>query len=283
MAFGDEKIVVDVKDTDHGEIEHTDKAGKKHTYYPCSNNWLIVESLEVLTALGEPRESNTEPQVLTRVRGIAKLEDRSISVVGDQSSKTKTITVSFEAGGGQSRKDVKTEDFLSFTTPLGGAMLGFNRADWEIGNENEWWVSCYVTEKFVSALVESIRSGQLASVHLGLALKGLYTTEHSYAPISMRGDLFIRPNARDNTIENPEMARGHVSSLHFASTKIDLRNPVPIEETSSDPEEPTSTPIAVNPIANAIEVLNTNVEKLRITLKWVCGLLLVALLILALK
>ncbi|TXT35209.1 MAG: hypothetical protein FD135_5032 [Comamonadaceae bacterium] len=85
MAFGDEKVVV--KDIDHGDILYTDNAGAEHTYYPCHSIWIEVQTLEVLTVLGDRKEEGQEPPLVTRVRGTVSLEDRSISVVGDPKSK----------------------------------------------------------------------------------------------------------------------------------------------------------------------------------------------------
>jgi hypothetical protein len=125
MAFGDEQVVINVRDVDHGEIEYTNNAGAKHTYYPCRSNWLEVEDLEVTIALADPIESK-ESELVTRVRGTARLEDRSLSVVGDLASKTKNLTISFEAGSWRPTvPQPDPMDFHSSCAQLGGAMLSF--------------------------------------------------------------------------------------------------------------------------------------------------------------
>lgn len=142
MGYGDEKVIVDVKDINNGEILYTDKDGKETTYYPCRSIWLEVQTLEVLTVLGDPKDG-AEPPLVTRVRGTAALEDQSISVVGDPQSKVHTLTISFDAGDWTPKPvEPKEGEFPSFHGELGGAMLGFNRADWEIGNDDDWWISC---------------------------------------------------------------------------------------------------------------------------------------------
>ena len=87
MAYGDEKVIIDVKDGERGEILYTDQDGKKRSYYPCRSIWLEVQTLEVLTILGDLWEDAKEPPLITRVRGIVVLGDRSISVVGDPKTK----------------------------------------------------------------------------------------------------------------------------------------------------------------------------------------------------
>lgn len=281
MAFGDEKVVVNVKDIDRGEILYTDKAGVEHTYYPCRSIRLAVQTLEILTDLGDRNVEGQEPPRATRVCGTVALEDRGISVVGDQKSKAHRLTISFGAGDWKPEPVEPTEDDLPMlSSELGGAMLGFNRADWEIGNDDDWWISCYLPKVFIDALVADIRNGQIDGMNLSLALRGLYTTEHSWAPVSSRGDLFIRPDRTDNTITIPDMAIGHVTSIHFTSAPRDLRKPEPAAR--EEPEyEDTPPPPAPDPVVVAIAALGIRVEQLRSTLKWIGAFIVLALLFVA--
>lgn len=281
MAYGDEKVIVDVKDVEHGEILYTDKEGKEHTYYPCRNIWLEVQTLEILTVLADPREDDKEPNLVTRVRGTVALEDRSISVVGDRASKVRKLDITFEAGEWRPKaEEPKEGDLPSLSSHLGGAMLGFNRADWEIGNDDEWWISCFLPKPFIDALVLDIRGGQLDSMRLCLQLRSLYTTEHSWAPVSSRGDLFIRPDRRDNSLAIPDMAEGYVNAVHFASAPRDLRKPETVEPIEPEDGEAPSAP-ASDPVATAIAALAARVEATRSTIKWVGGLIALALILAA--
>lgn len=285
MAYRDSKVVVDLKDIEHGEILYTDTDGKTHTYYPTRNIWLEVQTLEVLTILGDPKEEGAEPPLLNRVRGAAMLEDRSISVVGDPESKVRTLTISFEAGDWRPKpEEPKPELFPSMHTYLGGAMLGFNRADWEIGNSDDWWIVCYLPKLFIEALVTDIRSGQLYGMKLSLVLRDLYTTEHRMAPVSSRGHLFIRPNKRDNTIGLPEIATGHVCAIHFASASLDLnKSKVPeLDETFATDEEMHPTPLE-DSVGTAVAVLGARLEQMHVTVRWVGGFIMAALLLIAFK
>ena len=280
MAFGDEKVVVNVKDIDHGEILYTDNAGVEHTYYPCRSIWIEVQTLEVLTILGDPKEEGQEPPLVTRVRGTVALEDRSISVVGDPKSKVHRLTISFQAGDWRPKPVKPTVDGWIPHSELGGAMLGFNRADWEIGNDDNWWISCYLPTAFIDALVADIRNGQIHGMKLSLSLWGLYTTEDSWAPVSSRGDLFIRPDRKENTIAFPNMATGHVSSIHFTSTPRDLRKPEPLKSVEPEYEDTPPAP-ALDPVAVAIAAHGARVEQMRSTLKWIGGFIVLALLFVA--
>ncbi|MDO9160153.1 MAG: hypothetical protein Q7U45_11960 [Burkholderiaceae bacterium] len=275
MAFGDEKVVVSVKDIDHGAILYTDNAGAEQTYYPCHGIWVEVQTLEVLTALGYRKEEGQEPPLVTSVRGTVALEDRSISIVGDTKSKARCLTISFDVGDWKPKPVEPTEDDLPMlSNELGGAMLGFNRADWEIGNDDDWWISCYLPKAFIDALVADIRNSQIDGMKVGLRLRGLYTTEHSWAPISSRGDLFIRPDRKDNTITIPDMATGHVSSIGFTSAPRDLCKPEPVAPV--EPENEGMLP-APDPVAVAIAALGARVEQMRSTLKWIGGFIVLAL------
>uniref|UniRef100_UPI003F7A0022 hypothetical protein n=1 Tax=Chromobacterium amazonense TaxID=1382803 RepID=UPI003F7A0022 len=108
--------------------------------------------------------------------------------------------------------------------------------------------------------------------------------EHSMAPVPSRGHLFIRPDRPDNTIENPEMATGYVCAIHFASASLDLRRPEQPEpeETFATKEEVQAAP-PEDPVATAVAVLGARVEQMRGTVKWVGGLIAVALLLVAFR
>ena len=116
---------------------------------------------------------------------------------------------------------------------------------------------------------------------LGLSLRGLYTTEHSWTPVSSRGDLFIRPDRKENTIAFPNMATGHVSSIHFTSTPRDLRKPEPLEPVEPEYEGTPPAAPALHPVAVAIADLGARVEQMRSTLKWMGGFIVLALLFVA--
>lgn len=294
MALGDPTVVVDVKDIERGEIQYTDADGKAHTYYPNRRIWLEVQTLELLTFLREPQEQGAEPQLVTRVRGTAVLEDYSISVVGDPATRVRKLTIVLAAEEAQPKPEEPEVETFAFGQ-LGRAMLGFNRADWEIGNSDEWWIECYLSKPFIEAMISDTRSGQIHGMQLSLSLKGLYTTEHSMAPVSSRGHLFIRPNKRDNTIKLPELATGDVRSIHFASSSRDLRKPELLE-----PEAPLVTELPIEDdalltaaeapeivrddlVATAIGHLNARLEKMHGTVKWVGGLIVFALLIVAFR
>lgn len=282
MALGDEKVVVNVKDIDCGDVLYTDKAGLKHTYYSCRSIWLEVQTLEVVTVLGDCKGEGQEPPLVTSARGTVALQDRSISVVGDPKSKVRRLSIGFNAGDWKPKPVEPTEDELPMLpSELGGAMLGFNRADWEIGNDDDWWISCYLPKAFVDALVADIRNGQIDGMKLSLALRGLYTTEHSWAPVSSRSDLFIRPDRKDNTIAIPDMATGYVRSIHFTSVPRDLRKPEPVVPIEPVEPEHESTPPAPDPVAIAITALGARVEQIRSTLKWIGGFIVLALLFVA--
>lgn len=284
MGYGDEKVIVDVRDSERAQIIYKDGEGKEHTYYPARYTYFVVEDLQTLVVLAEPPEGQTESVIVRRIRGTARLEDHGLSVVGDPKSKTRTVSMSFEASAWRPKRDPIPDDEFgtAWNRFVGGAMLGFNRHDWEIGNDDEWWSACYLPKPFVEQIEAAILSGQLTSVRVGLALRGLYSDEGDWAPVSARSNLFIRPDRRDNSINSPDMANGFVSSIVFTTTKADLRKPPelePVEPTNDD--EPATLQVTVDPVATAITALAARVEATRSTIKWVGGFIVVALLFVA--
>lgn len=285
MGHAGEKIVVDVRESDRGSIIYKDSAGKEATYYPTMTTWFTVEDLETFVMLGEPAEGTTEPTIVRRLRGTARLEDDSLSVLGDPNTCTKTLTMSFEANEWRPKvkEDGNDEGLVTIHSgKLGGASLSFNRADWEVGNTDEWWASCYLPKNFVDELEAAILKRQLTGVRVAMALRGLYSNEGPWAPVSERADLFIRPNRADNTLQYPDVADGFITWINFGTTKADLRQPEP-EPVAVAVEEPEHRPPPVDPVAAAVTALGANVEKLRGTMKWTGGFIAVCLLFLLMK
>jgi hypothetical protein len=128
-------------------------------------------------------------------------------------------------------------------------------------------------------LEAAIASGRLASVSVGLSLYGLYSDEGDWAPVSSRSNLFIRPDRKDNDIMFPQLADGFVSSIMFATAKVDLRQP-PVQDSEEQAEELSPSPITApeNAVAAAIVSLAARIDATRSTMKWIGGLIVVALL-----
>lgn len=284
MAYGDEKVIIDVREGERGQIIYKDGEGKEHKYYPARYAYFTVEDLQTLVVLNEPPDGQTEPVIVRRIRGTARLEDRSLSVVGDPKSKTRTLAMSIEASDWRPKREPVPHDELSttFGSFLGGATLSCNRHDWAIGNDDEWWSACYLPKPFVEQLEAAIASGHLTSVRIGLALRGLFSDEGDWAPPSARSNLFIRPNLKDNDIGYPDLANGFVSSMMFTTTRVDLRQPPEPESMEpTDDFEPARLPSPLDPVSLAITALSSRVEATRSTIKWAAGFIVVALLFVA--
>ncbi len=266
-------------------------------FKPNRRIWLEAQTLELLTFLREPQEQGDLPQLVTRVRGTAVLEDYSISVVGDPTSKVRKLSIVLGAEEPRATREAPEPgpDGFEFGQ-LGRAMLGFNRGDWEIGNSDEWWVECYLPKPFIENLVAEVRNGEIHDMQLSLSLRGLYTTEHTMAPVSSRGHLFIRPNKRDNTIDLPELATGSVQSIHFASSSRDLRKadanqaeagPTAALQSADDSllnEDVAPAAGAGNdPVATAIDHLIASLDKIHGIVKWVGPCIAIALAIMAFR
>lgn len=288
ILSNDQKVVVDVKDIGHGEILYTDTAGGQRTYYPSGQVWLEVQTLAVQTLLAEPKTQEQEPKPVIRVLGSVALANRSISVVGDPESKTDRLAISFEAVDWPTEQPAQPaglDDPLELASNLGHATLGFNRAIWDLGTPDDWFVACYLPKAFMDSLVASIRAEQIHDMQLGLVLRHLYTTDHPMAPPKSRGPLFLRPGLKDNTLDFPQLAKGFVSSIHFQSAPRELHvraaEVVQLPEPEIAPlpyQEPEPAPA---PVATSINALAARVDQLRGTLKWIGAFIVLALLFVA--
>ena len=283
MAYGDPKIVVDVKDTEHGEILYTDAEGKSRHYYPAHTTWFEVESLHLLTVLDEPSKDETEPRISKRFRGVARVDATSLGVVGDPSAKAQSVMVTLEADrGGLTELAQELGDPSMLMAPsgvMGSASLGFSRADWEFGNPSQYWLSVYLPHVAMDALLAEANAGKLSGLRVTARFRYLYTDDHPLAPPASRGNLFLRPDREDNTINRPQIAPGLVSMVVMQSPEVAFASPKAGPDEVPEPTETEQHQAApASPTATAIEALSARVEAMRGTLKWVSAFLIVALL-----
>ncbi|CAN7779298.1 hypothetical protein LJR296_007887 [Cupriavidus necator] len=288
--MSEDKTVVKIKSEAEGELVIETAAGKEQTYYlnPIRTMHLDVERLQVARSASTYYPADGEggglPVPALRVHGTARLKDRFISVIDDPENRSRTLKIYFKALDAEGRKQreewAKEQGQVADYTR---AYLGFNRADWEIGNDAEWWVECEILPETLSAITSAVESGALKRMSVGLTLKRIYVDDR-YAPPSITVGWYLRPDAMDNTLEMPGMALGGLTRLDMDLTVVDLKPPTvdesqpePVEVSSPDPDpDPTQS-------ASALYTLAGNIEKLRGTLKWVGGLISLCLIILAFK
>lgn len=283
MGYGDPKVVVPVTEREDKALEYTDPKGAKYAYYPGRHIWLDLQELQVWRHLKEAKDDGP-PTFVLQLQGVGRLEDYGISVMGEPDNRTRSLKVILDHGDIAAAKveaEKDTESFM-YSAPLGRAFLGFSRADWEIGNRDEWWLSCYVTKETLEGLSKTVTSGSAKSVKLGVRLANIYSDDHPMAPVSSKAHLFLRPDRKDNTINNPENARGYVLHLSVAEAAVDMR-PVEVPQEDDTQEHMEVRELPPDPVAAAIDRLTVAIAGLRSSLKWVGGIAAAALVILALK
>jgi len=285
MAYGDEKVVVEVTEREDKALEHVGPDGKSRTYYPDSQIWLDLQELQVGSELREPLSDAPQPELVTYLRGEARLEDYDIAVIGEPDNKSRTLSVYMavrdDVAADMKAADAELREFYS-RKPVGLAHVGFNRGDWEVGTSSSWWLSCYITDSTLQALMGAVNGGTLKSLRLGLRLKDLYSTRHPFAPRAGKTHLFLRPRRSDNTIDWPQPANGHIFHLGMGLASVDMR-PVEIKEGDDEHEHLEVRTVPPDPVAVALGALTERVAALRTTLKWVGGITAACLVILALK
>lgn len=288
----EESVKVNVKSEGDGRLVIEGADGKEVTYYlePIRTMVLEVETLEVVQGGDNYGLSTDEPwqplKVSLRLQGKAVLEDDSISVIGEPQNRSRSLTIGFKELSGEwltrlltlASKNGGDSKFL-------GVTLGFTRRDWEIGNQDSWWVECGLAPEVMQVLTSAISSKSIRGLRVGLRLFDIYTDDN-WAPPSMRVTWFLRPNRRDNTIGLPEMAHGELTSFTLTLDEADLRkhesDKVEEEhELVGDSGMPPMQPPDFE--GQAILALAANVERLRGTLKWVGGLVAFFLMVMAFK
>ena len=276
----DDNIEVNILSEDGGELVIQASEGKEETYYlnPIRTMRLIAEELQVCCGTSSLTFGMPErlPPPLFSVHGEAWLEGGYISVIGESSNKSRVFRIAFKAFDETdvAQREVKAGKFPNLVT------VGFSRRDWEIGNDDCWFIECYVSPQILGAIVSAVSAGTLTRLNLGLTLEGIYSDDN-WAPPSAGANWFLRPSRSDNSRMSPEMAFGGISVLDIGLSRIDLRAKpeAEVEEEVSIPKPEPEPDLKMQ----ALTVLNANIEKLHGTVKTVGWAIALVLLVLVLK
>lgn len=268
---------IQITERDDKAIECVFEDGKKTTYYP---GWqLFIDAHDIQEAAELEHDSEQGPVVKRFLTGTAALQDRDVSIIGEPEKKTRTLRLGIFDREIPVKKD---EDAFMLHSPLGFANLGFNRADWEIGTDDQWHVSLYLPKAAFDLLLGLVAEGKLVSMRLILRL-AIYTMNHPMAPTGRSESLFLRPADPDDSFDWPKTADGHVVNVVVTKTKFDLI-PTKPDPYAHEEQEGTEMPLParapVDPVAASIAALTENMEKLRTTMKWGVGIIAVVLLFL---
>ncbi|MGW8392109.1 hypothetical protein [Pseudoduganella sp. HUAS MS19] len=273
----DEKITVNIVSEGERELILLTPAGERETYHlnPIRTMRLIASELQIMCGAESHTFDAPErlPSPQFRVQGEAWLEKGHISVIGEPSNKSRAVDITFRA---YDEADISNrEKKLGRLPPL--VHVGFIRRDWEIGFDDSWFVAAYVSQQMLDSIISAISAGTLREMSLGLDLEGIYT-DNDWAPPSMSADWFLRPSRTDNSLKNPEMARGYVSVINLCLSKIDLRSKPETEAENEDGNDVASSAVPEPDLKHlALLALNSNIEKFQGTVKaigWAIALLL---------
>lgn len=275
MDFLEKRAMVNLAERKDHALELVELESPKRTYYPTMSMWLELEQLQVAQQLVEPRDQDRQPVLSTSLHGVAHLDGQELAIIGFPQLATRMLQVSFEA------RDVSTADRLGLRAledelgnsmsdvALGTARLGFNPADDETGEPDQWWLACHIPPACLQVLAKAISDGQLGAVELGLAIRHLYTSEDPAAEPARQPRLFLRPSECDDTIEWPNIATGYVTHLRIDFATASLRG----SAASSDPGAGAKV------VAEAVSSLGPTLLNLRLTVRWI-GILIAVLLFL---
>lgn len=280
----------------HDELIETGEDGKERFYYPKRYTVrLECEKLQVCSVVSfEEGDENIRPAAKPRIRGIARIESSAnVSLIGEPENRAVRFELSIladESPGllNPSENEVNDKEMFFLSKPFGRACMGFNRADWEIDSDDQWWLEVRLNGQLLQPVIEAINSGHLERLSLGVQLKNLFTDEHPYAPSFRYEQLFLRPRAKDNSLKMPELAYGWLTELGLGLRSVDLT-----PKTESEPEE------ELHPVEEAMQetlaepevlaevqaslILAAHLEALRGTIRWVGGAIVVALVFLVIK
>lgn len=291
MAYGEEKVAIDLRDGEKDGALIEAREGKEQTYYPkqFATHW-DCERLQVRQGFAYREEGDQDPpKTITYVTGIARLSsDYDVSVIGEPENRTTTVELSFRPDDSpdllKKNENETEESRYRLSRSYGRALMGFNRADWEVRSNDQWWLECHLHSTALQHLINAISAGTLSQASLSVRLNNLYTDEPPYVPFSREAHLFLRPDKRDNTINAPEIAFGWLEALGISLGAVVIAPPPELEpDYEQDAREADVTDSAPQPTIQASQVVAARIDALRRTVKWVGGLITLALFLLLFK
>jgi hypothetical protein len=286
----------------HGSLVHSDESGKETEYY--IRDFLDFDAAQLAIAEDfKPSEGGLAVATETRLRGKAILDARYLSIIASPEKRAVEVALNIRDGNVPERIDEFRKNeylknlekpFALVGDPIGVMFLGFNEGDWEFRTRDEFYVDLTLPKSAVSAICAALNAGKVKgiSVHCGVA--GLYTTEPPLAPYASPAPLFLGPD--DKSLPVLRLAAGFVTRFTLTGPPIDLGSQVeagqknrieaePEDEFDESHEHKTNfletlstVDVRSNSSDTAIASLAANVAALRITLKWVGGLLIAVLL-----
>lgn len=279
MAFGDKKKIVKLESGERNRLIEQRPDGKSIEYAAhLSTVWLFCSELQIVQSCS--RADSAQPiQLQTTVQGKIHIQDDyGFSVIGDPNNNTKELEVSFNELTTSTEIDLGEETLIF--GKFGEATLLFVDGDWEIGSDASWWLGCNLDGLTFQALCSAVRAGSLRWLNVGVQLGELFSDEFEYAPISIKRNYFLRPSKTDNDASHPQPARGYVTFLTMGQETVSLDKPR--HQRNEEPDEIEANSPDVQAEAPPLQT-SASFEPLRVTIKWVGGLIALALFLLVLK
>lgn len=256
----DEAKTVSIERTNDG-IAIVDEHGKRTQYSSENIRTLHINaiSMKARRSINLQLDAKFNEEPFNKVLEIeGQLDDNSIEVLGFPETRSRTITVQFSVLTDKDQARIK-EPEATFKPVL----LGFNQADWEIGNRDEWWVSCSLPQIQFDTLWDAYSTESITKLSFGFSLSNLYV-DFSYATPSQNVKWFTEPGKEGKVGFGP-LPRGFLSSfnLETSAETLEKMKPTPAEILSDFRE---------NGPSNAPAQIDTNLETVRSLNAIVAGL-----------
>ncbi|WP_143322752.1 hypothetical protein [Candidimonas nitroreducens] len=236
-------------------IEWTDQNGRQRKVRRAIRTfWVEATELQICaSSTSYEDELDLDNPMQISLQGKAKLEDRSIEIIGDHESRADLISIRLQHAIGD------RHEWIFKDAPNGiirQVILGYNAANWEIGNDSEWFVEISLGEDQIKILKTAVQNRSLSELKIGLYIPELYAEEW-YAPPSAKIEWFILPE--------PIFMYGKVSSI------VVRHNPVQLAESASKIDMDIQNAIsgaAPDPIADSINMFGEKLGKLVQYIGW---------------
>jgi hypothetical protein len=250
--------------------------GKETTYYPDRQVFVTLGSLKVVKSLEQSAEDGGRPKFTTSVSGVATLNGGSMAAIGIPSIPSAKSFALGITGTEESTEPVPNSEASELVGPFGQSVgmvhLDFAPSDWELDTEDSWFLHLTISIEAIADIAGAINDRSNVAMEACLRLKNIYSRAHPMAPISRQEDMFLRPRNFGSEDRHTQPAYGVVVGLRLFDAPLPVMESIEEDEVEPAPKKP-----------DPLLLLADRIEQARITIKWVGGLLIGAVIFLALR
>ena len=267
-------------ETERGLIVENNGKKNEYQYEPHRTLYFRATALQLKRTFSRYNVDDAPEQMKPHITGRAVLKDRDISVIALPDSLATTLELTLHPLPEPSQPWVHDKPLnpLHAIRQQSLVYLNYEEPSVEDDSAGKWWCECRLPLDSFEAIERAMLTGTLQALDIGINVAGILTSDY-YAPGWAKISWFLPPRPVKRGWNPEEVLKGYVGLFSVTLASADLASAVAAaeaDEVGADKPQPV-----LEPVAAATSQLVASIEKLRVTVTWVGGLVVAALLLLA--